>query len=471
LNDGVFDNRGFSVWSAAKSIGVLLLVLIALAPAFAIGGKLGGWIFASVVLVAGFWWRWRRRRELFARMPTSAIGNLAGGYVEVTGKVESAGTGELRDPIQNQHCLWFGVETQRLEGSRFRAWMPLRRATSSRPFVLRDATGSCLVDLRGAQLALQSAFEVGINDRCKHRIWRIAEGDQITIVGEAENRDGRWWIVRPAMRRFFVMSGAPGHADELLGDVTRGLRGSMLVLFAIAAVVLVVIAVLAGCARGRDVEEVDPAHRVDDAVVASVTAGYEAQLADTGRAQRWREEHQRWAEKKSAINGEPVAANPEHAAAPAPELIRGQEGNRRLVLNVAQLRHRGAIGDDGEVPAWLRVASFGPTLDVSNAGSEPLVVNVWRLFGRGSSLRLCEMIAHDAKSSSIPRPELAPGQKLNYRNDTPRPCHNGSDENLLAFEIRRGDELVWLTRSRLPELLGVRADEVDALLDTAIPRR
>jgi hypothetical protein len=81
------------------------------------------------------------------------------------------------------------------------------------------------------------------------------------------------------------------------------------------------------------------------------------------------------------------------------------------------------------------------------------------------------MIAHDARSSSIENPDLAPGQKLNYRNDTRRPCYEGTDENLLAFEILRGNELVWVSRSRLPDLLGVQASEVDALLDRAASAR
>jgi hypothetical protein len=148
-------------------------------------------------------------------------------------------------------------------------------------------------------------------------------------------------------------------------------------------------------------------------------------------------------------------------------VMRAQDRRRDLLLTLAELRRRGAIGVDGEAPMWLRVNSLGPSVDLVNASNERLVVKSWRVFGQRSGAQLCEMIAHDARSSRIEDPELAPGQKMNYRNDTRRPCFEGADENLLAFEIRRDGVLVWVTRSRLPELLGVGDNEVDGLLDRA----
>jgi hypothetical protein len=403
------------------------------------------------------------------RMPTTPVGGIEGGYVEVSGTVERAHEHTSLDPIQDRPCCWFGVETLRTE-SRYKVWMPVKRAASSRSFVLRDSTGNCLVDLRGARVKLEDPVIIPVREGVVHRVWRIEEGDTITVVGEATQRDGRWCISRPFLQNFIAVQGKPVEAERLLRVEVAANRSPMIVWLVIAAVTLGLIALLSGCERSPEPEEVRVAERHAEAnQIEAATATLDYQLEDTGRAERWREELRQWAEQKRALRAVP-AMDAEAAGfveTSEAKLVRVEDSYKHFITGVANLRKRGAIGLDGDIPGWLTVTSYGVSIDIRNQSDETIVVNAWRTFVDRPGVYLCEMIAHNARSSWIKKPELAPGQKLNYRNGTGGLCITGTDQNLLAFEIRRDDELLWVTRSRLPDLLGVRAEKIDALLDEA----
>jgi hypothetical protein len=210
LNDGTFDNRGLSAGrTVAAVIGIVALMVVAL-PIIAVTGPIGGAILVLILVPTILWYRRRRRTRLLARMPTTEIAKLSGGYVEICGMAGSADGRELRDPIENRSCVWFGIETLRYEEDSPSMWLPIKRAASARPFALSDSGGStCLVDPRGAQLALDGASEVVVNDRVKHRVWRIVAGDVLTVVGEAKRwRDG-WRVGRPGERQKYLITHDP----------------------------------------------------------------------------------------------------------------------------------------------------------------------------------------------------------------------------------------------------------------------
>jgi hypothetical protein len=210
LNDGTFDNRGPSVGrTVASVIGVVALMVVAL-PIVAVSGPIGGAILIVILVPTILWYRRRRRVRLLLRMPTTEIAKLSGGYVEIFGMAESADGRELRDPIENRSCVWFGIETLRHEEGSPSMWLPIKRAASERAFVLRDPAGSsCLVDPRGAQLALDGASEVVVNERVRHRVWRIVAGDVLTVVGEAKRCGDGWSVGRPGNRQKYLITHDP----------------------------------------------------------------------------------------------------------------------------------------------------------------------------------------------------------------------------------------------------------------------
>jgi hypothetical protein len=207
LNDGTFDNRGLSVRrTVASVIGVVVLMIVVL-PIVAATGPIGGAILVLIMVPTILWYRRRRRTRLLLRMPTTEIAKLSGGYVEIFGTAGSADGRELRDPIENRSCVWFGIETLRHEEGSPSMWLPIRRAASRRPFVLRDSGGgSCLVDPRGAQLALAGASEVVVSERVRHRVWRIVAGDVLTVVGEAKREHDGWRVGRPGGRQKYLIT-------------------------------------------------------------------------------------------------------------------------------------------------------------------------------------------------------------------------------------------------------------------------
>jgi hypothetical protein len=206
LNDRTFDNRKFSwvrlVLGVVAAVGLLLVTLPLLMP-------LGILTVQFLLLIAAVGWHRahaRRHARTLARQPTTPIARLSKGYVEISGSVAGDGTLELRDPIQNKPCVWFGVETLRFTPGSAPNWVPFRRAASSRAFILRDATGSCLVDAAGAQIVVRDCVDVAVNENVKHRVWRIHAADVLTIVGWAEPTPSGHRMGRPRGNRTFLIA-------------------------------------------------------------------------------------------------------------------------------------------------------------------------------------------------------------------------------------------------------------------------
>jgi hypothetical protein len=127
----------------------------------------------------------RKNRIATARPMLGAAPALS--YVRVDGLAEAApGDAPLRDPINDVPCLWFAVETwRRHTGNRPGLESLVKRAESSRPFLVRDALGVCKIFPTGAQVDVPAADSEYAGSGMTHRIWRIHEGDRITVAGAA----------------------------------------------------------------------------------------------------------------------------------------------------------------------------------------------------------------------------------------------------------------------------------------------
>lgn len=216
LNDGTFDNRGLSPRRIIIGSVVALVAMLLILPLVAATGGIGSILLAVPLVMFVLWFRKRSRTSLLERMPTTKIEELRGGYVEVAGHAMRADARELRDPIRDEPCVWFGVETLRQEKGSMPMWLPMKRAASSRLFKLRESTGpSCFVDPRGAQFALRAPIEVTVNDEVKHRIWRILEGDAITVVGRAEAL-GNGWCMRRSEDGKYLVTDEPASSGKAL---------------------------------------------------------------------------------------------------------------------------------------------------------------------------------------------------------------------------------------------------------------
>lgn len=94
-----------------------------------------------------------RRARWVEDTPTSRVRSAAQGLVELKGQLDAGGHAPLISPLGEVDCLWyrFSIEEYRRVGKSSR-WQLVERGVSERPFLLRDETGTCWIDPRGAEV-------------------------------------------------------------------------------------------------------------------------------------------------------------------------------------------------------------------------------------------------------------------------------------------------------------------------------
>ncbi len=133
------------------------------------------WIFATdvgdfwllvlgAVAFAGFGW-WSalacyRHARLIEDTPTARIRSAPQGHVEVTGRAKTYEGKLLTSPLTSTPCLWYRYEILKKSsgpsvGYRHR-WKRVEGEASTRPFVVDDGTGTCVVHPEGAKTIVGS---------------------------------------------------------------------------------------------------------------------------------------------------------------------------------------------------------------------------------------------------------------------------------------------------------------------------
>ncbi len=85
--------------------------------------------------------------------PTSKIRSAAQGFVELTGLSRAFPDDTLYAKLTQEPCAWYRYRIEKLvaEGKGY-SWRIIEEGTSSDPFLLRDATGECIVLPEGAEI-------------------------------------------------------------------------------------------------------------------------------------------------------------------------------------------------------------------------------------------------------------------------------------------------------------------------------
>jgi hypothetical protein len=192
-----------------------------------------------VAFFAVAWWNARRGLTRAGRAATRPIGQASSGYYEIRGTAEPLDARPLRDPITEEPCLWFGIETFHRERRSSKAgtpsWQRVDQVSSSRDFVVRDETGSCRVRVAGADVELANLREYLPGNGFKYVLYRIRAGDTVYVQGEiradpdcsiGESRSGQIFLVSDHL---------PEHELELASKVGTYRSGTI-----ISAIVLLV---------------------------------------------------------------------------------------------------------------------------------------------------------------------------------------------------------------------------------------
>jgi hypothetical protein len=140
--------------------------------------------FGATALGFHFWRNGSRASSLIRGTATSKIGSAAKGYAEIQGRASAPSDSPLRDPITKLPCLWYAVVTEKFSFLDKCQWRTVGTARSSRPFVIDDGSGRCLVSPSEAEIDEREENTI-VKDRwnLRHRVWWIREGEPVYAIG------------------------------------------------------------------------------------------------------------------------------------------------------------------------------------------------------------------------------------------------------------------------------------------------
>ncbi|HTH94729.1 MAG TPA: hypothetical protein VL550_05825 [Rhodocyclaceae bacterium] len=146
-----------------------------------------GWfgIALGITALSVFGWtgalrRWRSIKDT----PTSQVASAAQGYVEVAGWGKPLEGLPLLSPLTGAPCLWYRYTVEEKSGTK---WEHRRGETSDASFIIRDASGECLVDPEGAEVLTTSknSWEDGGE---RYTQWLLRAEERIHVLGNFTTR-------------------------------------------------------------------------------------------------------------------------------------------------------------------------------------------------------------------------------------------------------------------------------------------
>jgi hypothetical protein len=139
-------------------------------------------VLAAISAISFFaWMAAYRRAQAVADTATSKIASAAQGYVELTGMVSTPPGYPLKCPVSQRPCIWYRyqVEQRVAQGK----WESTESAESSESFLLKDETGTCVVDPEGAEIFTSHERTWTIDDS-RYTEALLLERDTAYVLGE-----------------------------------------------------------------------------------------------------------------------------------------------------------------------------------------------------------------------------------------------------------------------------------------------
>jgi hypothetical protein len=189
---------------------------------------------AAVIAIFALWgWImvWRRRRAS-ADTPTSTVAGAAQGYVELFGKALPHDGHLIKSKHGRRECVWFRWKVEEKSGDK---WRLVEKGASSETFLLRDATGDCVIDPDGAQVSTSLRIS-WYNAPYRFTEWVIRPGAPLYALGHfrsvdeadpvSDQRDAvnrllnEWKKDRPGLVRRFDLNG-DGEIDMAEWELAR----------------------------------------------------------------------------------------------------------------------------------------------------------------------------------------------------------------------------------------------------------
>ncbi len=102
--------------------------------------------------------RFIHRARIIEDTPTSKVRSAHQGYVELIGRGELMAGTPIIAPLTGSHCTWYRFKVEKRErttdsrGHSRTRWRTVRSGVSDELFLLRDDTGTCIIDPDGAEV-------------------------------------------------------------------------------------------------------------------------------------------------------------------------------------------------------------------------------------------------------------------------------------------------------------------------------
>ena len=149
------------------------------------GGHIGGtfgWTLALVCIAGLALVGWKisyGRTRAMADLPTSRVASAAQGYVELHGQALWHEGQRMIAPRSRFNCVWYRFLVEEKKGKN---WRKVDSGVSSETFVLRDASGDCVIDPEGAEV-LTSSKRTWFSEPYRITEWLIRPGDAVYALG------------------------------------------------------------------------------------------------------------------------------------------------------------------------------------------------------------------------------------------------------------------------------------------------
>lgn len=149
------------------------------------GGDRASWRIALPLMAAISLYAWIatfKRYRAVSDVPTSTVAAAAQGYVELIGRAHNHPGLDTLARLSNKPCCWFRYELEERDGEN--DWRTVDSGESASTFMLRDATGSCVIDPEGAEILCtnKERWYPQSGRRCTE--WRIHDDDPLYVLGE-----------------------------------------------------------------------------------------------------------------------------------------------------------------------------------------------------------------------------------------------------------------------------------------------
>lgn len=108
-------------------------------------------VFTSLMTLVAvyFGFSGMRRCRLIEDVPTARVRSAPQGYVELIGTAHAMDGEPIMAPLSHTACCWYKFKVEKRSG---KDWRVVQSGSSDGIFLLRDATGDCVIDPEGAEV-------------------------------------------------------------------------------------------------------------------------------------------------------------------------------------------------------------------------------------------------------------------------------------------------------------------------------